>query len=115
MDPGPIPDKLYFSIREASDIVQAAPHVLRYWEKEFPQLNPPKRAGNRRRYRRQDVELLLDIRHLLYDRGFTVNGAREHMKKRQAGDPVDLLQEVHRELLEINRLLTGGDAPGKKG
>ncbi|MBF0620616.1 MAG: MerR family transcriptional regulator [Magnetococcales bacterium] len=76
-----LPDKLYFSIGEVSKIVQVASHVLRYWEKMFPQVRPVKRKGNRRFYRQQDVRVLLEIRHLLYDKRFTVDGAKKHLQE----------------------------------
>ncbi len=76
-----IPGKRYFAIGEVSKLCGVKPHVLRYWEQEFPQLEPDKRAGNRRYYRRQDVLLVREIRSLLYDQGFTIGGARQHLGK----------------------------------
>ena len=75
----PIPAKEYFSIGEAGELCAVKPHVLRYWEAEFPQLKPVKRRGNRRYYRRQDVLLARQIRTLLYDEGYTISGARQKM------------------------------------
>jgi len=72
----PIPGKRYFTIGEVSDLCDVKAHVLRYWEQEFPSLNPVKRRGNRRYYQRQDVLLIRQIRSLLYDQGFTIGGAR---------------------------------------
>ena len=66
----PIPGKLYFTIGEVSSFCGVKPHVLRYWEQEFPQLKPVKRRGNRRYYQRQDVLMIRQIRSLLYDQGF---------------------------------------------
>ena len=71
----PIPAKRYFTIGEVSELCAVKPHVLRYWEQEFPQLNPVKRKGNRRYYQRQDVLMIRQIRDLLYDQGFTIGGA----------------------------------------
>src|SRR5919197_4813828 len=71
-----IPGKRYFTIGEVSDLCGVKPHVLRYWEQEFPQLRPTKRRGNRRYYQRQDVILVRQIRSLLYEQGFTIGGAR---------------------------------------
>lgn len=71
-----IPAKRYFTIGEVSKLCRLKPHVLRYWEQEFPQLNPVKRRGNRRYYQRHEVELIRRIRELLYIDGFTINGAR---------------------------------------
>jgi len=72
----PIPDKRYFTIGEVSELCLVKPHVLRYWEQEFPQLKPVKRRGNRRYYQREDVLVIREIRELLYDQGFTIGGAR---------------------------------------
>ena len=75
----PIPGKRYFTIGEVSSLCDVKPHVLRYWEQEFPQLKPMKRRGNRRYYQRQDVMLVRQIRGLLYDHGFTIGGARQRL------------------------------------
>jgi len=69
-----IPGKRYFTIGEVSELCGVKPHVLRYWEQEFPQLKPVKRRGNRRYYQRQDVIVIRQIRSLLYDQGFTIAG-----------------------------------------
>ena len=73
----PIPPKRYFTIGEVGELCAVKPHVLRYWEQEFPQLKPVKRRGNRRYYQRQDVVLIRQIKSLLYDQGFTIGGARQ--------------------------------------
>ncbi|MGE0625529.1 MAG: MerR family transcriptional regulator [Pseudomonadales bacterium] len=75
----PIPGKRYFTIGEVSQLCEVKPHVLRYWEQEFPQLKPVKRRGNRRYYQRQDVIIIRQIRALLYDQGFTIGGARQRL------------------------------------
>jgi len=75
-----IPDKRYFTIGEVSTLCQVKPHVLRYWEQEFPQLKPTKRRGNRRYYQQHDVMIVRDIRALLYEQGFTIQGARLQLK-----------------------------------
>jgi DNA-binding transcriptional MerR regulator len=75
----PIPGKRYFTIGEVSVLCEVKPHVLRYWEQEFPQLKPVKRRGNRRYYQRQDVITIRQIRGLLYDQGFTIGGARQRL------------------------------------
>ena len=75
----PIPRKRYFTIGEVSSLCDVKPHVLRYWEQEFPQLKPMKRRGNRRYYQRQDVILVRQIRGLLYEQGFTIAGARQQL------------------------------------
>lgn len=74
-----IPGKRYFTIGEVSELCAVKPHVLRYWEQEFPQLKPVKRRGNRRYYQHQDVLLIRQIRALLYEQGFTISGARQQL------------------------------------
>jgi DNA-binding transcriptional MerR regulator len=74
-----IPGKRYFTIGEVSELCAVKPHVLRYWEQEFPQLKPVKRRGNRRYYQRQDVLTIRQIRSLLYEQGFTIGGARQQL------------------------------------
>ncbi|MEZ2720849.1 MerR family transcriptional regulator [Paenalcaligenes hominis] len=75
----PIPAKRYFTIGEVSELCAVKPHVLRYWEQEFTQLSPMKRRGNRRYYQHHEVLLIRRIRHLLYDEGFTISGARNRL------------------------------------
>jgi DNA-binding transcriptional MerR regulator len=75
----PIPAKRYFTIGEVSELCAVKPHVLRYWEQEFTQLKPIKRRGNRRYYQHHEVLLIRRIRSLLYDQGFTINGARNRL------------------------------------
>lgn len=74
-----IPDKLYFTISEVSQLCAVKAYVLRYWEQEFPQLKPVKRRGNRRYYQRQDILMVRQIRKLLYEEGFTIEGARAQL------------------------------------
>jgi DNA-binding transcriptional MerR regulator len=75
----PIPAKRYFTIGEVSELCGVKPHVLRYWEQEFTQLKPVKRRGNRRYYQHHEVLLIRRIRELLYNQGFTINGARNRL------------------------------------
>ena len=75
-----IPGKRYFTIGEVSELCAVKPHVLRYWEQEFPSLNPVKRRGNRRYYQREDVVLIRQIRSLLYEHGFTIGGAKQQLE-----------------------------------
>lgn len=75
----PIPAKRYFTIGEVSELCAVKPHVLRYWEQEFTQLSPMKRRGNRRYYQHHEVMLIRRIRHLLYDEGYTISGARNRL------------------------------------
>ncbi len=74
-----IPDKLYFRIGEVSKLTHTEPYVLRFWETEFPTLKPVKSKSGHRLYRRQDVEAVLEIKELLYGKGFTISGARKHL------------------------------------
>jgi DNA-binding transcriptional MerR regulator len=76
----PIPAKRYFTIGEMSELCGVKPHVLRYWEQEFTQLKPVKRRGNRRYYQHHEVLLIRRIRHLLYEEGFTISGARSRLE-----------------------------------
>ncbi|MBL8178418.1 MAG: MerR family transcriptional regulator [Bryobacterales bacterium] len=85
-----IPDKLYFRIGDVSKLAQVKPFVLRFWESEFPQLGPKKSGTGHRLYRRKDVELVLEIKRLLYDERFTIEGARNHLASKAAAKPQTL-------------------------
>jgi DNA-binding transcriptional MerR regulator len=113
-----IPDKLYFKIGEVSEILGVEPYVLRYWETEFPQLMPKKSGSGHRLFRRKDVELLLRIKHLLYEKRYTIEGARQTLqtegrsskprapkRSQQELFSDDPLPEIRRELGEILQLL----------
>lgn len=101
-----IPGKRYFTIGEVSELCAVKPHVLRYWEQEFPQLNPVKRRGNRRYYQRQDVLTIRQIRSLLYDQGFTIGGARLQMTNESGqSDSGRLNQLVVRMIDDLEHLL----------
>lgn len=98
-----IPNKVYFNMGEACDLCGLRAHVLRYWEQEFPSLNPSKRRGNRRYYQRKDILMLRRIKELLYREGFTIEGARTRLNQEARGEaevPVvkpaakDVLKEV---------------------
>ena len=102
----PIPGKRYFTIGEVSDLCGVKPHVLRYWEQEFPQLKPVKRRGNRRYYQRQDVLMIRQIRSLLYEQGFTIGGARQKMSGDDAREDLTQSQQiVHQVRLELEDVL----------
>ena len=106
----PIPAKRYFTIGEGSSLCEVKPHVLRYWEQEFPQLKPVKRRGNRRYYQRHEIELIRKIRYLLYLDGYTIGGARNQLRIDQ-GQPSEgqLNQEDRDDLIgaleEVSQLL----------
>ena len=93
-----IPGKRYFTIGEVSELCLVKPHVLRYWEQEFPQLKPIKRRGNRRYYQRQDVLLIRQIRSLLYEQGFTIGGARQRLSGDEVRDDAAMSQQIIRQL-----------------
>ena len=101
-----IPGKRYFTIGEVSELCGVKPHVLRYWEQEFPHLKPVKRRGNRRYYQRQDVLVIRQIRSLLYDQGFTIGGARNRLDGEEAREDVTQTQQLVRQLrMELEDLL----------
>ena len=117
-----IPNKLYFKIGEVSSLLTVEPYVLRFWETEFPKLAPKKTEKGQRMYRRKDVELLLQIKHLLYEKKFTIEGARQFLQgtgKSAPKAPVgqtqgalfgnnDALPEIRKELAAILELLSKG-------
>ena len=119
VQPGPeIPDKLYFKIGEVSELLGVEPYVLRYWETEFPGLSPKKSGTGHRLYRRKDVELLLRIKHLLKEKRYTIEGARQSLhtegrapkprgskRAQQELFSEDPLPEIRRELSDILELL----------
>src|SRR5512134_1424521 len=99
-----IPGKRYFTIGEVSDLCAVKPHVLRYWEQEFPQLKPVKRRGNRRYYQHHDVLMVRSIRGLLYEQGFTIGGARQRLvstKTSEGGHNKELVRQLRMELEQL--------------
>jgi DNA-binding transcriptional MerR regulator len=120
-----IPDKLYFRIGDVSRLADVKPYVLRYWESEFPALSPKKSGTNQRLYRRKDVEMVLEIKSLLYDKRFTIEGAKKYFlgkPKKPAPMPVkrvvqgdlfqsapllniELADQIRKELKDLLRLL----------
>lgn len=113
-----LPDKLYFKIGEVADIVGVKPYVLRYWESEFTIIKPAKTRSKHRLYRRKDVETLLQIKRLLHEQRFTIEGARKRLKslpkeeRQQIEMPLgdrgyrSVLMRVKRDLESLHRLLT---------
>jgi len=89
-----IPRKRYFAIGEVSELCAVKPHVLRYWEQEFPQLKPIKRRGNRRYYQIDDVLMVRHIRSLLYEQGFTIGGARQRLKDQPKAERLKAIQPL---------------------
>jgi DNA-binding transcriptional MerR regulator len=104
-----IPDKLFFKIGEVCEIVGVEPYVLRFWESEFPLLAPEKSKSGHRVYRKKDVETVLRIKELLYERGFTIAGARKQLSARSriphGAERDRMLFRVRQGLLEILTLL----------
>ncbi|MCB2198953.1 MerR family transcriptional regulator [bacterium] len=105
--------KMYYSIREAADLAGLQPHVLRYWETEFSDLRPKKNRAGNRIYRDTDLELILEIKQLLHDNRFTIEGARQELKKRrgdgtirQDGAKEKLVEDMKGTLREILDLLS---------
>jgi DNA-binding transcriptional MerR regulator len=82
MGPVHLPQKLYFRIGEVARLLEVKPHVIRFWEKEFKSLRPKKSAAGQRIFSRKDVERLVAIKHLLYEQGFTIDGARKHLREK---------------------------------
>ena len=115
LDPGsnrelpPIPAKRYFTIGEVSELCDVKPHVLRYWETEFPSLEPAKRRGHRRYYQRHDVLMVRQIRSLLYEQGYTIGGARLRLEgegaKQESALSHQIAKQVRMELEEVMHLL----------
>lgn len=105
----PIPTKRYFTIGEVSDLCGVKPHVLRYWEQEFDDLNPVKRRGNRRYYQHHDVLMIRQIRALLYEQGYTIGGAKAHLtgdgSKENTTEVKQLIQQIIGELEEVLDIL----------
>jgi len=112
-----IPDKLYFRIGEVASLCHLPAYVLRFWESEFPQLKPVKSGTGQRMYRRRDVESVLRIKRLLYEQGFTIAGARQHMREETKADKTQSaipfpsqsapeLQNIRQGLREILNLLS---------
>jgi DNA-binding transcriptional MerR regulator len=118
-----IPDKSHFTIAEVARLTSTKPFVLRYWENEFPTLQPVKAPNGRRLYRREDIEMVFEIKRLLYEEGFTIAGARKHLSSQDNanGEPAEeplpkqpagnsrahqkFLLDLHEELLAILTLL----------
>jgi len=107
----PIPAKRYFTIGEVSELCDVKPHVLRYWETEFPSLEPGKRRGNRRYYQHHDVLMVRQIRSLLYEQGYTIGGARLHLEgegaRQESMLSKQIIRQVRTELEEVLQLLRG--------
>ncbi len=103
-----IPNKHYFTIGEVSSLFSIEPHVLRYWEQEFAELKPVRRRGRRRYYTRREVELIQDIIDLLYNKEFTISGARKQLKnaaKKKTGPDTDIQTGIQETISTLNNAL----------
>jgi DNA-binding transcriptional MerR regulator len=107
ISPEEIPDKLYFRIGEVARLAGIKPYVLRFWETEFPSLGPKKSGTGHRLYRRKDVQLVLDIKILLYEKRFTIEGARKHLEKQAKIETATVPSSAKRSKMASER-------PGKK-
>lgn len=105
----PMPDKLYFRIKEVTEITGLAAYVLRFWESEFPAIRPKRTESGQRLYRKSDIETILKIKYLLYEKKFTIQGARKHLKSKYSCHGTEpgnsFLDEIAAELESIRELL----------
>jgi DNA-binding transcriptional MerR regulator len=102
-------DKRYFRIGEVSRIIGVEPYVLRYWESEFPQIRPGRADSNQRTYQKKDLEIILEIKKLLYEEKMTIEGAKMKLKEKMTkGAPSkrEILLEIKKELLSVIKLLS---------
>lgn len=104
-----LPDKLYFKVGEVSDILNVPAYVLRFWETEFKRICPKRTSSGQRLYRKSDIELILKIKHLLYEKKFTIEGAKQQLKKDAADKKKKVdkatLDEIRSELKSIRNLI----------
>ena len=100
------PDKLYYKIGEVSRIVVLPSHVIRFWEREFSKVRPQRTPSGQRLYTRPNIEIILEIKHLLYDQKYTIEGARQFMKSRESSALPSVLTDIRLELERIRTLLS---------
>ncbi len=105
-----LPDKLYFKVGEVSDILKVPAYVLRFWETEFKRICPKRTSSGQRLYRKSDIELILKIKHLLYEKKFTIEGAKQQLKKETADKKKTVenitLDDIRSELESIRNLIS---------
>lgn len=102
-------DKRYFRIGEASRIIGVEPYVLRYWESEFPQVRPQRADSKQRTYQKKDLEVILEIRRLLYEERMTIEGAKQRLRQEKAAEAVKgspFFEEIKDELREVVEILS---------
>jgi len=103
-----IPDKFYFKIGEVSKIAGLPSHVLRFWETEFKRIKPRRTESGQRSYTKKDIEIILEIKHLLHEKKFTIDGARKHINAKDAAESPAMrrfLEDLKTELVSIRNLL----------
>jgi len=105
-----LPDKIYFKIGEVGSLTKLPTYVLRFWETQFSKIKPKRTPSGQRLYKKSDVELILQIKHLLYDKKFTIHGAKQHLKIKHADNKIKpstiSMKEIRKELKSIRDLLT---------
>jgi DNA-binding transcriptional MerR regulator len=101
-----IPDRVFYRIREVCEFTGLKPHILRYWEQEFRDIKPAKSAKGQRLYRRRDLDVIFTIKKLLYEKRYTIDGARKYLHTQK-----NLMDEIKEDLREIVKLLNKGDNP----
>lgn len=121
----PVAAREYYSIGDVCDLTGLKPHVLRYWETQFEVLNPSKNRAGNRIYRSREVELILLVKHLLYDKKFTIDGARQHLKELRKGGTLEegrsravepgILAGMREELESLLAILTPPGETGEQG
>ena len=112
-------EKLYYSISEVAEMTDVKPYVLRFWEKEFPLLRPKKNRGGNRTYQKREIVLVNRIKTLLYEEGYTIEGARQKLSEssrdiRREDKLIELLGQIKKELMEIERVLALSNQNGSK-
>lgn len=112
-------EKLYYSISEVAEMTDVKPYVLRFWEKEFPMLHPRKNRGGNRTYQKREIVLVNRIKSLLYEEGYTIEGARQKLSEstrdiRREDKLIELLAQIKKELMELERTLTLNSPNGSK-
>jgi DNA-binding transcriptional MerR regulator len=100
------PDKLYYKIGEVSRIAGLPSHVIRFWEQEFSKIRPHRTPSGQRLYTQRNIETILEVKHLLYERKYTIEGARQFMKSSKAGALPSVLAEIQQELERIKAMLS---------
>lgn len=100
-----LPSKLFYRIGEVSRITGLEPYVLRFWETEFPHLRPEKRKSGQRLYTKKDLDNIIQVKELLYQQGFTIDGAKKKLRRRSGRETVDVVERVTREIRELIEIL----------